>query len=175
MIKKAMDFANEKHKDQKRKGTNIPYIFHLIDTANIIAQVEFSEELITAAILHDAVEDAGVSLTEIETLFGKEVARLVKGASEPDKSLPWKERKLHTINYLKKASFDIKLLSCADKLSNIKSVYIDLHIIGDEVWKKFNAGYDDQKWYYTELVKSLESLDDNYVYIQFSEMVEKVF
>lgn len=176
MIKRAIDFANEKHKNQKRKGSDIPYIFHLIDTANIIAQVKNDEELITAAILHDAVEDAGVSLKEIKELFGVRVAELVKGVSEPDKTKSWQERKQHTIYYLRdEATYDIQLLECADKLSNIRSVYIDLQIIGNKIWDKFNAEYSEQKWYYIELVKSLKNLGNNFVYIQFCEMVDKVF
>ncbi len=176
MIRKAIDFANEKHKNQKRKGSNIPYIFHLIDTANIIAQVKNDEELITAAILHDSVEDAGVSLEEIRNIFGARVAELVEGVSEPDKSKPWKQRKQHTINHLRdESTYDIQLLECADKLSNIRSIYIDMQIIGDKIWDKFNADYNKQKWYYIELVKSLKNLGENFIYIQFCEMVNKVF
>lgn len=141
MIKRALDFVNEKHKNQIRKGSSMPYVFHLTDTASYIAQLGCDDEMVAAALLHDSVEDVGVTYKEIEILFGVRVSNLVKALSESDKTKPWKERKVETINELKSInSYDIKLISCADKLSNIKSILFDIDIIGDEIWGKFNAG-----------------------------------
>ena len=70
---------------------------------------------------------------------------------------------------------NVKMLECADKLSNITDIYTDLLKQGDELWQKFNAGYEDQKWYYQELVKSLESLPEDRTHIEFSDKVKKVF
>jgi (p)ppGpp synthase/HD superfamily hydrolase len=176
MIKRALDFANEKHKDQIRKGSHIPYVFHLTDTACYVAQLGCDEEMVAAALLHDSVEDVGVSYEEIETLFGKRVSHLVRALSESDKTRPWKERKIATINGLKNSDcHDIKVISCADKLSNIKSILFDINIIGDEIWNRFNAGYEDQKWYYTELVKCYISLEGICIYNEFVEAVNKIF
>jgi (p)ppGpp synthase/HD superfamily hydrolase len=80
---------------------------------------------------------------------------IVAGCSEPDKSLSWQERKDHTIEFLKTASEDIRIVACADKLHNIKSIYKDYEQVGDSVWSRFNAGKDQQKWYYTNMVESL--------------------
>ncbi|HAQ06826.1 MAG TPA: phosphohydrolase, partial [Bacillus bacterium] len=64
-------------------------------------------------ILHDTVEDTKITLADIDLEFGNEIAEIVKGCSEPDKSLSWEERKEHTIDYLKTASKDIRVVACA--------------------------------------------------------------
>ncbi|NLJ74120.1 MAG: HD domain-containing protein, partial [Firmicutes bacterium] len=69
MIRQAIDFANKVHKNQKRKGTEIPYILHPLEAGIIVAQTLFDEELVSAAILHDTMEDAGVSYETLETVF----------------------------------------------------------------------------------------------------------
>lgn len=176
MIKRALDFVNEKHKNQIRKGSSIPYIFHLTDTACYVAQLGCDEEMVAAALLHDSVEDAGVTYEEIEILFGIRVSEMVRALSEADKTRSWKERKLDTINELENNDcYDVKVISCADKLSNIKSILFDMNIIGDEIWDRFNAGYEDQKWYYTELVKCFRSLEGMCIYREFVAAVNKIF
>ena len=87
--------------------------------------------------------------------FGAKIAKIVEGSSEPDKSLPWKERKEHTIEFLKTASDEVRAIVCADKLHNIRSIIRDYEEVGEEVWKRFNAGKEQQKWYYTNVVESL--------------------
>ena len=124
-----------------RKGTRIPYIVHPIDVASVLLKNGASDSLVVAGLMHDVVEDAGVELREIEELFGEEIARLVEGASEPEeyradmspegRRRTWKKRKSHTIDRISKACHDLKLLSCADKLSNIRDMIDDYNEIGE--------------------------------------------
>lgn len=175
-IEKAINFAVEAHQGQLRKGTYIPYVFHPIDVGKRLAQNDASETLVVAGILHDVLEDTKITLDELKAMFGDEVAALVLDMSEPDKMKPWKERKTQTITYLRdQASMDVKILECADKLGNITDIFNDLDKQGDKLWTRFNAGYEEQKWYYQELVKSLESLSENKIYIEFCKQVKKVF
>src|SRR3954447_3708370 len=98
----ALAFAARAHSavKQERKGTDFPYVAHPIRVAEILDRFERSEDVIVAGFLHDTIEDANVTADEIRATFGARVATLVTSASEPDKSLPWKMRKQHTIEQL---------------------------------------------------------------------------
>jgi (p)ppGpp synthase/HD superfamily hydrolase len=183
----ALSIAWEAHKNQKRKGSNIPYIIHPVEVAVILIENGAEDDLITSGLLHDTLEDTNVTLSFIKNNFGDKVAELVKSASEPDKidlevkltideeKNSWKARKTHTINYLSKAPFEVKLLTCADKLSNIRSMVRDYAIIQNKLWEKFNAGCSDQKWYYESLVESLKDLIEYNMYKEFKTLVENLF
>ena len=84
-----------------------------------------------------------------------EVMELVRGASEPDKSLAWQERKQHTLDYIKEASLEERLIIGADKLHNINSMIDDYQQLGEDLWERFNGEREDQLWYYRGLVKGL--------------------
>lgn len=176
MINEAIIFATNAHKNQVRKGNGTPYILHPLEAGIIVSKIKFDEELITAAFLHDTVEDTGVSLETIEEKFGKRVADLVKIESE-DKSKSWKERKQHTIDHLMmEKDEDVKIVTLGDKLSNIRAMYRDYMDMGDRLWERFNEKDKNMhKWYYTGLVKALESLYEYDAYKEFKELVFKVF
>jgi (p)ppGpp synthase/HD superfamily hydrolase len=155
VLDKALQVASKAHRNQCRKNTDIPYIAHPAAVGMLVMKEGYSEDVVAAAILHDTVEDTELTLDDIEQEFGKEIAEIVAGCSEHDKSLPWKERKEHTIEFLKTASEGIRAVACADKLHNIRSIINDHHQVGDKVWERFNAGKEQQKWYYTKIVESL--------------------
>ncbi|MFW6035580.1 MAG: HD domain-containing protein [Halanaerobiales bacterium] len=157
---KAVIMAATAHKGQIRKGSGEPYIIHPFTVAMTLIDEGCNEEVVIAGLLHDTVEDAEITFLNIEEKFGKEVTRLVRGATEVDKSLPWEERKNHTINYIKKAPLDERLLICADKLHNINSMIDDYEKIGEKLWQKFNGNKEQQKWYYTKILESFNSFDD---------------
>ena len=96
MIERAAAFAEKAHRGVFRKGTNVPYITHPMETAVIVSAFTDDEELIAAALLHDVIEDAGISREELEQVFGRRVASLVQNESE-DKSCSWRERKANTL------------------------------------------------------------------------------
>ena len=155
IVEKALQTASKSHEGQYRKNTDIPYITHPVAVGMMLLKAGYSEEIVAAGILHDTVEDTPLSLEDIKKEFGANIAEMVEGSSEPDKSLPWKDRKEHTIEFLKTASEEIRAVVCADKLHNIRSIIRDFEQIGEEVWKRFNAGKEQQKWYYTNVIESL--------------------
>ena len=155
IIEQALRTASQAHEGQYRKGTKIPYITHPVAVGIILIKAGYNDEVVAAGILHDTVEDTILTLKDIEQEFGPEIAEMVAGSSEPDKSLPWKARKEHTVEFLKSASTDIRAVVCADKLHNIRSIINDYKLDGEEVWNRFKRGKVQQQWYYTSLVESL--------------------
>ena len=189
MIFKAIQFVAEAHSGQYRKGSNIPYIYHLMNVMKTLLDYGCEDEVVTAGILHDVVEDTPVSIEEVENAFGKRVASIVFGASEPDhlkmledKESTWKERKQHTIDFiLKDASEEQLLVICADKLDNVTSIRDDWNLIGDKIWERFNAPMEDQAWNYLSISKALEKRTKEFggpmivLFKQLSEGVNELF
>ena len=123
----AVSFANKAHKGQVRKGTNIPYISHLMAVASLVLEGGGSEDETIAALLHDAVEDGGGEpvLDEIKKRFGQNIASIVDGCTETyeNPKPPWKGRKESYIAHIKEANPSVKLVSCADKLHILRSFF----------------------------------------------------
>lgn len=86
-IEHAAEFAKTAHEsiDQRRKYTNEPYIVHPAKVASIVASVTDDENMICAAWLHDVVEDTPIALSEIESIFGEDIAHLVDGLTNVSK------------------------------------------------------------------------------------------
>lgn len=158
MIFKAIKFVVEAHEGQYRKGSELPYVVHLMNVMQILHDNNCSEEVVVAGILHDVLEDTVVTLEELTLKFGWQISSIVEGVSEPeivgvDRSTSWKERKKHTLTYLsQEATLDQLLVSCADKLDNAKSIKKDFDRMGDALWKRFRAGKKEQSWYYNNLI-----------------------
>jgi len=151
----AIEFAAGAHQNQRRKGSGIPYISHPYGVGMILLAAGCREEVVIAGLLHDTLEDTDTTEEDIRRRFGEEVLRLVKGASEPDKSLSWEARKAHTLEFVKTADLPSRLVICADKLHNLRSIRRDVETIGDGIWNKFKRGYAQQKWYYTSMAENL--------------------
>ena len=175
MIKKAIRFAVEAHKSQKRKGTNLPYIEHPVHVALLLTKATQRDEVIAAGILHDVLEDTDTTESILESEFGHDILMLVKSASEEDRSLPWKDRKKHTIDFLMNASKEVQMIALCDKLSNIIDIEADLNKVRSKLWERFNAKYEDQKWYYESLIVALKNHDGSELYDEFSRRVRNVF
>lgn len=177
-IEKAKEFAMKAHEGQVRKGTDIPYIVHPTEVAEILTKMGASEDVICSGWLHDTVEDAGVTLATLEQEFGKKVADLVGHHSE-NKSLSWKERKTIALTELAKAPRDLQMMVLADKLSNAKATAKDYKDNGDELWSRFNAGKEEQEWYYRGGLKALANLENDdaagWAYKEFQECVKAMF
>ena len=156
-ITEAIIFATEAHRGQLRKGTSVPYIWHPLSVGRLLQDVEAPTELVVAGILHDTVEDASVTLEEIEERFGPCVAEIVLGCSESDKSLPWEERKMHKISSLSNARAEVRIVTAADKLDNLRTIRGDLREVGDRLWERFTRGRDKQERYYRRVLTSLRS------------------
>ena len=160
MIKKAAVFAAKAHEGTMRKGSRIPYIYHPMEVALIVAQMTDDPEVIAAAYLHDVLEDTSVTPQEIGEIFGSRVLSLVQAESE-DKSRTWKERKSSTIEHLKQAPREVKLLTLGDKLSNMRSTARDYMVIGDEIWQRFHEkNRESHRWYLSGILDGLQDLKD---------------
>jgi len=162
----AFQFASGLHHAQRRKGTEIPYISHLMSVAALVLEAGGDEDQAIAALLHDAMEDQGGSptLKTIRRLFGDRVAETVRECSDsesedPAKKLPWHQRKKAYLAHLTTASSDAQLVSIADKLHNLRGVLVDYQQLGDELWKRFNkeASKQDQLHYYRALVAAFRT------------------
>lgn len=124
LIAKALDFAADHHKDQRRKGpAREPYINHLSEVARLVAEATAGKDpgLVAAALLHDVIEDQGVSQVTLVKEFGADVADLVAEVTD-DKSLPKEERKRLQIENASKKSARAKVLALADKTANLRSL-----------------------------------------------------
>ncbi|MEH7388206.1 HD domain-containing protein [Bacillus sp. JJ1521] len=175
LIEKAIMVASKAHDGQYRKLTKIPYITHPLGVGHILMRINARMELVAAGILHDTVEDTELTLEDIRDDFGDEVAELVEGCSEPDKSLSWEARKEHTISFLRTASGDIRTVVCADKLHNIRSIIHDYENQGEEVWRRFSRGKEKQEWYYRNVVRSLGQGSTFPLLEELKKEVEKLF
>lgn len=148
----AIEFAALAHHGQLRKGSGVPYIIHPIFVMQKLIECKCSQDTIIAGLLHDVIEDTSYTADDIKSRFGDKVLKLVEFASEPDKSASWQVRKNHTMKVLKDCN-DIEALSvvCADKLHNIITMKNDYNKIGEELWSRYNAPKEKQKWYYQSL------------------------
>lgn len=180
MINKATQFAALCHANQTRKGTEIPYILHCLEAGTIAANMTNKEgkvdsDVVSAAILHDTIEDAHVSYESLKEVFNENIARLVQYQSE-DKSKSWKDRKQATINFLKEnKSKGVEIATLADKLSNMRSIHKDYEVEGEKLWGKFNAGKEQQYWYYNSIATSMQQVNDTREYKEFTELITSVF
>lgn len=85
IVSEALVFATQHHQHQHRKGTKIPYMAHLLNVCKLVAENNCSDEVLAAALLHDIVEDTDVTIEQVEEKFGRQVAEIVRGATELDK------------------------------------------------------------------------------------------
>ena len=176
-VDKAIEFATKAHEGQFRKGTKRPYIVHSIEVCDIVASMTTDEEIISAAVLHDTVEDCKDVTAEIlEREFGPRVAAIVAQESE-DKSKTWKERKGATIEHLKVAPIEVKMIALADKLSNIRDINRDYPIHGEELWNRFKMKDKEEiAWYYRGVRDSLKDTFEGVpAYEEYCQLVEKSF
>lgn len=174
-INTAIEFAAKAHKDQLRKGTQLPYLVHLFEVGLILAQNGADEDTIIAGILHDTLEDTATTAKEIAEVFGQDIATLIEAESE-NKALTWHERKQATLDHLSVSTNEkAKMIACADKLSNLRGIVAAYSQIKDKVWDRFKKGYEDQKWYYTGIADALSSLDKKPMYEEYKKLCSEFF
>jgi (p)ppGpp synthase/HD superfamily hydrolase len=160
----AVEWAAELHRDQAKKGADTPYLAHLLGVAALVLDHGGSERDAIAALLHDSIEDAGVSSKEIRTRFGAKVARIVEGCTDVKvggkkatqarvkkrAAKNWTKRKRRTLRHLADPSTPASVLRvrAADSLWNARGIVADLRRHGPEVWQRFHVGAVDQLWYH---------------------------
>src|ERR1039457_3696759 len=180
----AVDYARHIH-IERRKGTDIPYMAHLLGVASLVmgevghAEFPITEDMVIAALLHDAVEDQGglPRLKDIEQNFGPNVANKVEGLSDSlsedaSNKQPWLERKQGYIERLRGEPAEIRLISAADKLYNARAILEDYREIGPRVWERFKRGRAEQIWYFDELLAVFNSFGTSRIVEELERVVE---
>ena len=155
----ALGYASRLHRDQARKGTDIPYVAHLLGVASIALQNGADEDQAIAALLHDAIEDQDVTAAEIAGRFGSRVAEMVEHCTDaqgPNKPA-WRERKEAYIASLAHKPAASLMVSLADKTHNARAILDDLLVEGDALWSRFNGGRGGTLWYYAALAAAFEA------------------
>ena len=175
IVEAAIELAAKAHRHQVRKGTDIPYVSHPYAVAMLVARAGCPEEMIAAAVLHDTVEDTYITLRDIQERFGDKVAEIVEGCSEPERGASWEERKRHTLEYLRTAPWEVRVVACADKLHNLRTIREALEEQGESVWTRFKRGRQEQEWYYRGLAESLRGAPEVPFLREFEEEIEGVF
>ncbi len=151
----ALLYATHLHADQTRKGSDIPYISHLMAVCALVLEHGGDEDQAVAALLHDAAEDQGgeATLANIQSRFGARVARMVAELSDTFETPkpPWRKRKEAYLAHLLHVPPDTRLVSLADKVHNARSILADHAQIGADIWARFTQGREGTLWYYRSL------------------------
>jgi (p)ppGpp synthase/HD superfamily hydrolase len=124
MIERARKFAEEAHRGQTRKYNGTPYFMHPERVAKRLEVLGFWPEMIAAGYLHDVVEDCGVKIEEIRSIFGDKVADLVFGLTNPSKGMkaPRAERKRVDREHLSSQPKNVKIIKLVDRIDNIREM-----------------------------------------------------
>jgi (p)ppGpp synthase/HD superfamily hydrolase len=177
-FKEALDYALELHGDQQRKGSDTPYVAHLLAVASLVLEDGGDEEQAIAALLHDAPEDQGgrETLEAIRQRFGDRVADIVHGCTDTYETPkpPWRQRKEDYLEHLKIAPVEVRRVSLADKLHNARSILTDLLRSGEDVWERFNGGKDGTLWYYRSLLIVFRSRSDSPLVTELGWVLQRI-
>lgn len=156
-MEQAIHLMERKLGTKVRKSTGVPYMAHLYNCLSFVADYGGDEIAQTAAILHDAVEDAGVTYTELENQFGREVADIVATVTEDKRIAEWSTRKLLYANALRLARPRVILVALADKVDNIRGMVRGYHREGLNFFSRFNAGMGAQVAAHTAIIEAVEA------------------
>lgn len=160
----ALTLAARLHHDQRRKGTGVPYITHLLGVAAIVGDHGGTEDQVIAALLHDALEDQLPDHpdlhADIRADYGEHVLTMVEALSDTQEhpKPPWKQRKTAYIEHVRALPGDAPalLISAADKLYNARTLLRDYALVGEPLWERFKASRAQTLWYYRALADSFE-------------------
>jgi len=167
---RAVDYARIAHAGQVRKGTDIPYLTHLLGVAALVIEHGGDEDQAIAGLLHDTIEDCGEAHAAIiRATFGDRVADIVEACTDGTaegkgghvdaeaKRQDWLRRKQQYLAHLGHAPDEVLLVSGSDKLHNALSVVADLENpgVGKAVFERFTGGRDGTLWYYASLSRVL--------------------
>lgn len=181
-VTKAIEFAARAHDGMKRKKDKTPYILHPLEAAVIVGSMTDNSDVISAAVLHDVVEDTSITIEEIEEIFGSRVRKLVESETEDKRAdLPpedtWRIRKEESLEELESCGdTDVMMLWLGDKLSNMRSFYRIWKTEGEGMWQAFNQkDPSQQKWYYCRIAELTSALKEFSAWQEYNELVKIVF
>ena len=182
LVSEAIVFAVQAHDGMRRKKSESPYVLHPLEAAVIVGTMTDDQNLIAAAVLHDVVEDAGITMDEIEARFGSRVRQLVECETENKREeLPpedtWRIRKEESLRVLKNAEDPAVLMVwLGDKLANMRAIYRDWKVEGDAMWRRFHQQDPKiQAWYYTTIAELTKPLEDTAAWVEYKALTDIVF
>jgi len=155
-LERAIKVAAIAHQYQKRKGADIPYIVHPFAVMCIASNVTDDEDVLIASLLHDIIEDVPEEYSRQRMLleFGKRVVSIVDGVTKDSTFKDWQDRADAYLYQLEHNATDESVtVSCADKIHNLMSILSDYKSLGDNLWKRFNAGKEQQLWWYESVLE----------------------
>jgi (p)ppGpp synthase/HD superfamily hydrolase len=162
LFDQALVYAADIHRDQIRKGSNVPYIAHLLSVSSRVISAGGSEAQAIGGLLHDAAEDQGgqARLEDIRAKFGPKVAQIVSDCTDSwvvPKPL-WRPRKEAYLAALPSKAPESLLVSLADKVDNAEAILSDYRALGDDLWHRFTGGREGSLWYYRSLANMFERI-----------------
>jgi (p)ppGpp synthase/HD superfamily hydrolase len=157
LVSRALSFARRAHAGQIRKGDGTPYIDHPVEVARLLYEQGFGDAVIAAALLHDVVEDCGVSAPELEERFGPEVAALVATLTADESIEDYVTRKDEHRAAVKWAGSPATALYAADRLANLRSLNAAYESQGEALGERFNAPLDEKEENARKDVEMLET------------------
>ena len=177
LLDRAILFAVQAHAGTQRRGKGFPYVVHPMEAMVIVATMTDDQEVLAAAALHDVVEDTDVTLDELRAQFGERVACLVDTESDRfAQGKDWRARKEESLQRLREASRDGKIVALGDKLSNMRAIARDYATQGDAFWSIFHVkDVDEHEWHYRGLANSLRELSDTFAFQEFEALINQVF
>ena len=182
LLDRAIVFATKAHSGTLRKKDGIPYILHPMEVASIAGGITTDEEVLTAALLHDTVEDTNVTLDTIKSQFGDRVAALVASETEDKRrdrspAETWMQRKMESLAALRNAvDPGVRVLWLSDKLANMRSFARQYEKEGDRMWKDFNqTDPAQQAWYYRTIEALTSDLKDTNAWKELRALNARVF
>jgi (p)ppGpp synthase/HD superfamily hydrolase len=171
----ALAYASALHRTQFRKGTQIPYISHLMAVSALVIEHGGDEDQAIAGLLHDAAEDQGgaATLAEIERRFGASVAEIVSDCTDAwtDPKPAWRARKETYLAKLPGKQAASQLVSLADKTHNARAIWLDHTAIGPAIWNRFNVKRDQTLWYYRGLADIFAATKPGILSAEFGRLV----
>ena len=174
----ALTFTSKLHRRQRRKGTGVPYVSHLLAVTALVIEDGGGEAEAIAALLHDSIEDEGDTYPggrdgmrdEIKRRFGADVLDIVNACTDDEGHEKgaavnavedverWKKRKQAYLDHFATLGPSALQVAAADKVHNARCLLADYRSLGEELWSRFRTkSADDQLWYYRELCAAFRS------------------
>lgn len=190
IVSEALAFATDIYKTSQKTGTKVPYLTHPLNVCSLLAERHCRDEILAAALLHDAVENTGVGIGKIENMFGCDVAEMVEGTTGPyiswdigfDNKYKYYDGKEHLADFIiADATYDQLLLILADNLDNLKTIKYESKRYGENFWNNTTHGKLGEQYYYSSLMSAFRTrkfhpLDAyNDLKIEFEKTVSELF
>lgn len=175
IIMRSLELAARWHEGQKRKHPFelIPYIAHPVGVGFLLQKAGYPDEVVAAGILHDVIEDCGVSEQELAKATNPRIAKLVAEVSEP-KLADWRQKKIAFIEQLSQVSDEALAIKCADHLHNLQSILGASRAASSAIWGLFGADRDSKLAYEQSIYDLVSARSDSLLVKAQAEALDEV-